>query len=210
MKRLRLKVCGMRNGDNIRAVGELAPDYMGFIFVPSSPRYVGHGLAPEAAALPSSVTRIGVFQDAPLEELCESITKNGLGGAQLHGSENDEYLRYLRQRLPSLLLLKAIKVTARSDIAAISQRREAPDLYLLDSGSGGTGSPFEWSWLEAYTAGIPFVLAGGLSPSNIDEAIEAARRHPEMVGLDINSRFETSPGIKNVEQIKEVLTRLTI
>lgn len=210
MKRLRVKVCGMRDGANISAIGELMPDYMGFIFVPSSPRYVGETMAAEAQALPSSVTRVGVFRDTPLDELRQAVERNKLEAAQLHGEEDDAYVRKLRETLPALHTIKAIKVNSRADIAAVSERREAPDLYLLDSGSGGTGLPFEWEWLAAYTASVPFLLAGGIAPSNVDKALQAARNHPACVGIDINSRFETSPGIKNVEEIREALRKGTI
>jgi phosphoribosylanthranilate isomerase len=210
MRRLKLKVCGMREGGNISAVGQLMPDYMGFIFVASSPRYVGDTIAPEAASLHPSIQRIGVFRDSPLDELSELVERNQLSGAQLHGDEDDTYLRDLREVCPSLLVIKAIQVGSQSDITAISARRESPDLYLLDSGSGGTGIPFEWSWLESYSASVPFLLAGGIAPTNIDDAVRAAERQPALVGLDINSQFELSPGIKNIEQIKEALARLEV
>jgi phosphoribosylanthranilate isomerase len=200
----------MRDGANIRAIGDLLPDYMGFIFVPSSPRYAGHKIIPEARTLPASVTRVGVFRNAPVNELSNTVERYTLGAAQLHGDEDAGYVRELRQRLPSLLIIKAIQVTSVQDIAALSARQESPDLYLLDSGAGGTGLPFEWAWLAAYTASVPFLLAGGIALSNIDEALTAARRHTACVGIDINSRFETSPGIKNVEEIRGALTKVRI
>ncbi len=210
MKRLRVKVCGMREGANISAIGELMPDYMGFIFVPSSPRYVGQTIPAAAQALSPSVTRVGVFRDTPLNELRETVELNRLGGAQLHGDEDDAYVRKLRETIPTLTIIKAIKVASREGIAAVSERKESPDLYLLDSGTGGTGLPFEWSWLTAYTASAPFLLAGGIAPSNVDEALQAALNHPTCIGIDINSRFETSPGIKNVDEIREALRKVTI
>lgn len=210
MGRLRVKVCGMRNGDNIAAVGALMPEYMGFIFVPSSPRYVGTSLPPEAAALPPSITRVGVFRDSPHHQIQEAVERNGLSAAQLHGDEDDTYLRELRSRLPVIRIMKAIKVATRSDIEAIAQRTESPDLYLLDSGAGGTGTPFDWSLLEAYRGSVPFLLAGGIDLTNIEDAVRVARQNPALVGLDINSRFEISPGIKDVTKIAEALTRLMI
>lgn len=200
----------MRDGANISAVGELEPDYMGFIFVESSPRYVGDTIPAQAAALPSSITRVGVFRDTPIDEVCALIERNNLGAAQLHGGEDDGYVRELRRRVPSLLTVKAIKVSTEDDVAAISAGTQSPDLYLLDSGSGGTGIPFDWSWLQSYSSDVPFLLAGGLSLANIDQAVQAALEVPSLVGFDINSQFETSPGMKNVEQIKNALTRLSI
>lgn len=167
-------------------------------------------MAAEAQALPSSVTRVGVFRDTPLNQLREIVELNELGGAQLHGDEDDGYIQELRKALPNLLIVKAIKVGSREDIASVSERTKLPDLYLLDSGGGGTGLPFEWDWVAAYTASVPFLLAGGIAPSNLDKALQAARIHPACVGIDINSRFETSPGIKNVEDIREALQKVTI
>jgi phosphoribosylanthranilate isomerase len=200
----------MRDGDNIAAVGALMPEYMGFIFVPSSPRYVGTSLPPEVAALPASITRVGVFRDAPLRQIQEAVEQNGLAAVQLHGDEDDTYLRELRSRIPSVLIIKAIKVATRSDIESIAERTESPDLYLLDSGAGGTGVPFDWSWLESYQSSIPCILAGGIDPTNIEDAVRVARLTPALVGLDINSRFEVSPGIKDVTKIAEALTRLQV
>lgn len=200
----------MREGDNIAAVGALMPEYMGFIFVPSSPRHVGTSLPSEVATLPPSITRVGVFRDAPLHQIQEAVEQNGLSAAQLHGDEDDTYLRELRSRMPSVRIIKAIKVETRSDIEAIAQRTESPDLYLLDSGAGGTGTPFDWSWLESYTCSIPFLLAGGIDLTNIEDAVRAARNTPALIGLDINSRFEISPGSKDVTKIAEALTRLQV
>jgi phosphoribosylanthranilate isomerase len=200
----------MREGGNIAAVGDLMPNYMGFIFVPSSPRYVGHTLAPEVAALPPSIKRIGVFRDTPCDELRTTVERNHLDGVQLHGDESDDYLRDLQSQLPSLLLIKAIRVSSQTDLVAVSERLVSPDLYLLDSGNGGTGTPFEWSWLESYRSTVPFLLAGGISLANIDEATHVGRKHPAFVGIDINSHFEVSPGMKNIEQIKTALARLSV
>lgn len=200
----------MRDGDNIAAVGALMPEYMGFIFVPSSPRYVGTSLPPEAATLSPSVKRVGVFRDAPLHLIQEVVERNGLAAVQLHGDEDDEFLGALRSRLPRTLIIKAIKVVTRSDIESISQRTVSPDLYLFDSGAGGTGVPFDWSLLESYQGSIPFLLAGGIDDMNIEDAVRVARSHPALVGLDINSRFEVSPGIKDVTKIAEALTRLQV
>ena len=210
MGRLRVKVCGMRDGDNIAAVGALMPEYMGFIFVPASPRYVGTSLLPEAASLPPSVKRVGVFRDAPPHQIQEAVERNGLSAVHLHGDEDDTYLRELRSRLPSTLIIKAIKVATRSDIEEISHRTESPGLYLLDSGAGGTGVPFDWSWLESYQSSIPYILAGGIDLTNIEDAVRVARMNPALVGLDINSRFEVSPGIKDVTKIAEALMRLKV
>jgi phosphoribosylanthranilate isomerase len=200
----------MRDGANVSAIGALAPDYIGFIFVESSPRYVGPSLPPEATDLPPAITRVGVFRDAPLEQVCELIERNNLGGAQLHGEEDGGYIRELRRRIPSLLIVKALSVSTPDDVASIGSRTDAPDLYLLDSGRGGTGASFDWRWLRSYSSAVPFLLAGGISLANIDEAKEAAREIPALVGLDINSQFETAPGIKNIEEIKGALMRLSI
>lgn len=208
MRALRLKVCGMREEANIADVGSLCPDYLGFIFVPSSPRYVGDALRPERISLPSVTQRIGVFKDAPLPDVVKHASAFNLHGVQLHGSETHEYMRALRNELPSTLIIKAINVQTPDDISALAVDAGLPDLFLLDSKSPGSGIRFEWDLLTHYQAPADFMLAGGLDVDDIPTIITLAKRFPRMVGIDINSKVESAPGCKDVQKIKEVLRRL--
>jgi phosphoribosylanthranilate isomerase len=200
----------MRDADNVAAVGAVRPDYMGFIFVPSSPRFVGESLSPDAIMLPSQVKRIGVFQNAPLESVLERIAQFALHGVQLHGDENLAYMRSLREASPSILILKAVRVTAAHDIAQITDDAGIPDLFVLDSAHGGSSTSFEWSWLSRYTASVPYLLAGGIGLAELDSVERLAEQHPLLHGIDVNSRVEHAPGIKDIKRIQEIAMRLGV
>lgn len=210
MRSLKLKVCGMRETANIADVGALRPDYLGFIFVPSSPRFVGDTLNPDEISLPSTIQRIGVFKDAPISEVVKHSQAFRLHGVQLHGSETPEYMRALRDELPSILIIKAVNVQTSDDISSLSVKGETPDIFLLDSKSPGSGMRFDWDLLAHYQAPVGFMLAGGLDVDDIPKLLALADRFPQMVGIDINSKVESAPGLKDVQKIEEVVRRLEV
>ena len=208
MRRLRLKVCGMREVANIASVGALRPDYMGFILVPSSPRFVGSALSADEIALPQSVKRIGVFQDAPLTTVLDAIDRLQLHGVQLHGGEDTAYMQALRTASPQTLILKAVSVHSGHDIAQLKATEGLPDLFVLDGKSGGSGTPFDWTLLSQYAASVPYLLAGGIGAAELDVIEKLAEQHPLLYGIDINSRVELSPGVKDTQRIQEIAMRL--
>lgn len=199
----------MRDTANIADVSSLRADYMGFIFVPSSPRYVGiHFDAASLDSLPSTTKRVGVFKDSSVETLVETILSYKLDVAQLHGNENDAYLSALSTALPNTTVFKAVSVASRESLESLSTSRRHPHVYLLDSGSGGTGAPFDWRWLRSYTLEVPFILAGGIGRHNVDEIRTISADYPQLIGIDINSRAEREIGIKDKEILREIFTRL--
>ncbi len=209
MKELKLKVCGMRDAHNIAAIAELLPDYLGFVFVPGSPRdATGVVSAETVSVLPEGVLPVGVFQDAAPELLYETVSSLGLRAIQLHGSEDEEYVAGVREIMPDVALWRAVTVRSVEDVAAVADGGDLLDMYVLDSGRGGSGVPFDWSWLKEYRASTPFLLAGGIGLENKDEAIEAAREAEQCVGLDVSSRLETKPGVKNVEMVRKLKKRM--
>jgi len=210
MRRLRLKVCGMRDAANIADVGAINPDYIGFIFVPSSPRYIGTTLQPNEIILPPSVHRIGVFRDLPVEHVIEISQAFALDGIQLHGNEGLAYMQELRRMLPSVSICKAVSVQSADDVARLSVRGGLPDMFLLDGKSPGSGQAFDWELLSHYQAPVGFLLAGGIGVSDIPHIKVLAERFPLLLGIDINSQVEISPGIKNVHDIKEIVSRLLV
>ena len=210
MRHLKLKVCGMREPANIAEVGALRPDYVGFIFVKSSPRYVGDALKPAEISLSPSVIQIGVFQDAPLSAVAETVRAFSLGGVQLHGNEDAAYMRDLKAALPSLLIIKAVKVQSSNDIAQLQGLDGVPDLFLLDGKNPGSGEPFNWDLLRSYTAKTDFLLAGGIGAEDIPEVVKLAAEIPNLAGVDINSRVESAPGLKDIIKIKHALERLRV
>ncbi len=208
MRQLKLKVCGLRDAANIADVGALRPDYVGFIFVPSSPRYVGSSLKPSQISLPDSTHRIGVFKDATLTSILEHIESFGLRGVQLHGAESLEYMRALRSASSSTMIIKAISVQGGDDIATLSVADGLPDLFLLDGKAPGSGSPFDWELLVHYRASTNFMIAGGIGAQEIPRILSLAAQQPRLIGIDINSQVESTPGVKDIERIKQVIARL--
>lgn len=201
-----VKVCGMRDPQNIRAVEALGVDWMGFIFYPRSPRYVG-GLP---AYLPVSAVRAGVFVDASPEEIVRQTERFALGVVQLHGGESPGFCRSLREWLPAgTTVVKAIAMAGPDDVDRTEEYQDVCDYLLFETPSaayGGSGRRFDWSLTERYRGSLPFVLSGGIGPESV-EALRALH-HPRWAGIDLNSCFETAPGEKDAALIAEFLNAL--
>jgi phosphoribosylanthranilate isomerase len=204
---MKIKVCGMKSAANVREICLEAPDYVGFIFVEDSPRYVKQG---EAAELVRSVTpgvkTVGVFRDAPLSMVFEYAKGANLSAVQLHGDEDAQYVGEIKHVLPSLSIFKAIQVAGDGTTLAALTPIPGVDLFILDSGRGGTGSKFAWRLLETYTAAIPFLLAGGVGPDDIQEVRQMAKRIPQLYGVDINSKVEVRAGEKDPALVRKVIS----
>lgn len=201
---MKVKVCGMRDSENIRQLSGLDIDYMGLIFYPASPRYV----AERPAFLPAASCGIkltGVFVDATLEEITEKAESYSLAAVQLHGSESPDFCLKVKAETGGEVI-KALHVSSAADIEAGKTYAGCCDFLLLDtacSGYGGSGTRFDWSMLDAYDLDVPFLLSGGIDLSYAGSI--ASIKHPSMAGVDINSRFETAPGIKDMEMIRKFI-----
>ena len=198
-----IKVCGLKDAANVSLVAGLGPDMMGFIFYEASPRYAG-GLNPDVVrALPWNVRRVGVFVDAGLPEILLTAKKYGLDTIQSHGDESLDQCVALRGEGYSVV--KAIGVAGLSDISQAERYQEVCDAVLFDRKSpsrGGTGEKFDWGLLESYD-GAPFLLSGGIGPQ--DRETVSAFRHPGFLGIDLNSRFETEPGMKDIGALRSFI-----
>ena len=197
-----IKVCGMREPDNIRAVEALGIDLMGFIFWPKSSRYVSE----RPAYLPMHCKRVGVFVDEDLETVRRIADEYALNFIQLHGHESREYCA----QLSGLKLIKAISVSGHDDIATYKTYEGLVDYFLFDTkcpSVGGSGQQFDWSVLSAYDGSTPFLLSGGIGPD--DAECVKAFHHSKCIGIDLNSRFELSPGLKDVAALRRFLIQLT-
>ena len=198
-----VKVCGMREAENIRAVEALGVDWMGFIFWEHSSRCVSQ----RPAYLPTRAKRVGVFVDAPLDVVCQYVEAFGLDVVQLHGSESPAYLRDLRNALAgTVLIVKAFSIATRDDLLQTSLYEGLADFFLFDTKAqlvGGNGRKFDWNVLAHYDGSTPFLLSGGIGPD--DAARLSAFSHPRLAGIDLNSRFEAAPALKNVELLKQFL-----
>lgn len=198
-----VKVCGMREAENIRAVEALGVDWMGFIFWEHSSRNVGQ----RPAYLPERAKRVGVFVDESLDVVCQHVEAFGLDVVQLHGSESPAYLRDLRSSCDArLLIVKAFSIATRDDLLQTSLYEGLAGYFLFDTKAqlvGGNGRKFDWSVLAHYDGSTPFLLSGGIGP---DDAYRlSAFSHPRLAGIDLNSRFEAAPAQKNVELLKQFL-----
>ena len=220
-----IKVCGMRDAQNIREVSQLGVDMIGMIFYPKSPRYVemqsSHaGIIPDYARedinIKSSKTpaRVGVFVDDMVQNIVTRVVNYHLDYVQLHGNEPREMCENLRLTLdpdirPGIKIIKAISVSDASDIQKYKEYVGAVDLFLFDTKCktvGGSGRQFDWQVLEQYDGEIPFLLSGGIGPE--DASRLHAFHHPKCIGIDLNSRFEIEPGVKDVEKLKEFLNEI--
>ena len=198
-----VKVCGMREAENIRAVEALGVDWMGFIFWEHSSRCVSQ----RPACLPTRAKRVGVFVDAPLDAVCQHVEAFGLDVVQLHGSESPAYLHDLRNALAGdVLIVKAFSIATRDGLLQTSLYEGLADYFLFDTKAqlvGGNGRKFDWSVLAHYDGSTPFLLSGGIGPD--DASRLSAFCHPRLAGIDLNSRFEAAPAQKNVELLKQFL-----
>ncbi|KAA6347426.1 N-(5'-phosphoribosyl)anthranilate isomerase [termite gut metagenome] len=193
----------MQKADNIREVERIGADMIGFIFYPESLRYVEK--TPEY--LPQSAKRVGVFVNEKIETVQTTVIRFGLHYVQLHGEESPEYCQLLRQS--TIPVIKAFPVSQEKDLQTMDRYEGLCDYYLFDTkcnGYGGSGKSFDWNMLSGYTGQTPFLLSGGISMDSI-EAWKSFK-HPRLTGIDINSRFEISPGVKNVKSIKDFLNKL--
>lgn len=199
-----VKVCGMSDAVNIRLAEQLNIDWMGFIFYPPSPRYVER----RPDYLPERQQRVGVFVNADEDFILSRISLFGLQLLQLHGHETPRQCRSLREAT-GLSVIKAFSVKSAADVAETRHYEGAADYFLFDTptpGVGGSGQSFDHSLLDHYTGTTPFLLSGGLGPDSVSHIL--ALRHPRMAGIDLNSRFETAPGIKSIHRLQQFLQSL--
>ena len=195
----------MRDAENIREVEALGIDLMGFIFWPKSSRYVSE----RPAYLPTNCKRVGVFVDEDIETLKRIADDYALDFIQLHGHESADYCAQLR----GFKLIKAISVSGQDDIATYKTYEGHVDYFLFDTkcpSVGGSGQQFDWTVLSAYDGNTPFLLSGGIGPD--DAEVLTSHFSPltskRCVGIDLNSRFEIAPGLKDINKLKDFLNAL--
>lgn len=226
-----IKVCGMRETDNIREVAELGVDMMGFIFWPDSPRFVKMisaqaGIIPDyseerlrkacgknqqATSETQHPARVGVFVDDMPQNIVTRVYNYELDYVQLHGNESAVMIENLKRTLipdiaPDIKIIKALSIREKDDVKRWREYEGAADMLLFDTKCktvGGSGERFDWSVLEAYDGNIPFLLSGGIGPDDAERVLKFS--HPQFAGIDLNSRFEISPALKDVEELKSFI-----
>ena len=216
---MRIKVCGMRNPENIEALAQLPIDFMGFIFYAKSPRYAGQKkteqwMSKKGRELLSKVAKVGVFVNAEIEDVVNRIHDFELDYIQLHGAESPEYCRELFDlwgfsSIRKASIIKAFSIDEDFDFSSTAPFTSYCKYFLFDTKGasfGGNGVQFDWQMLDQYQGVTPFFLSGGIGPDSV-AAIHAVR-HPQLAGIDINSKFETEPGEKDIPRIAQFITEL--
>lgn len=210
----------MRDADNIRDISALGVDMIGLIFYPPSPRYVqqfssGAGIIPDYAPdMGKTPLRVGVFVDDMPQNIVTRVYNYKLDYIQLHGNEPRETLENLRATIdpdikPKIKIIKAISVSSAEDIKKYKEYVGAADLFLFDTKCktvGGSGEQFDWQVLEQYDGETPFLLSGGIGPDDAERV--KSFHHPQCIGIDLNSKFEIEPALKDVEKLKDFLEKI--
>ena len=210
----------MRDADNIRDISALEVDMIGLIFYPPSPRYVqqfssGAGIIPDYAPdMGKTPLRVGVFVDDMPQNIVTRVYNYKLDYIQLHGNEPRETLENLRATIdpdikPKIKIIKAISVSSAEDIKKYKEYVGAADLFLFDTKCktvGGSGELFDWQVLQAYDGDVPFLLSGGIGPDDAERIQNF--HHPKCIGIDLNSKFEIGPALKDVEKLKQFLVKV--
>ena len=231
---MRLKVCGMKYPDNIREVAALHPDYLGFIFHEKSARYFQNTI-PEIAR---SIKKIGVFVNTELQEVIETIKKHKLDAVQLHGTESPEYCLKLKRHYEEkydevissketdcfalekksrndgeLEIIKVFSVKDQFNFDDLNPYELVCDYYLFDTKGklpGGNGYTFDWNILKNYPSTIPFFLSGGIGINEFEDIkkFTNSKASKYCYAVDVNSKFEREPGLKNIELLQEFKSQL--
>ena len=203
-----VKVCGMRDPDNIRQVDALpCVDWMGFIFYPHSPRFVSE----VPTYLPQHCKHVGAFVNEPIQDILARIKAFGFHLIQLHGNETPDYCQQLRSCIDKdIQIIKMIPITISSDLDETKRYEGIVDYFLFETRCsiyGGCGQQFDWNILQGYEGHTPFLLTGGIKPTDA-ERINAFQHH-QFAGIDLNSGFEISPAMKDPALLRTFLSQIT-
>ena len=208
---MRIKICGICQADQGVAIATLGIQTLGFICVPSSPRYVTVEKARQILEkLPPGIQTIGVFADASLETIKQVVLETGFTGIQLHGNESPEFCRAVKQALPNREIIKALRIQSAESLHNAIAYYPVIDTLLLDAYHpqqlGGTGQTLPWESLKKFKPPCPWLLAGGLNPENVLTALSYLQ--PD--GIDLSSGVERSPGDKDLDKVTKLIESLKI
>ncbi len=204
-----VKICGMKQPANIKQIALLKPDFMGFIFYPKSPRYVEPFPVEILNSLPKDIKKTGVFVNEDIDDILKTVHKYNLDAVQLHGSDLEKVCKKLRET--ELIIIKAFPISTASNFIPANHYEGLCDYFLFDTRTdqhGGSGVKFNWNLLYEYKGKTPFFLSGGIAPDDVNTI--SAISHPKFAGIDLNSRFEIKPGLKDADKLAEFLHALTI
>lgn len=208
---MRVKICGITQPQQGKAIATLGATALGFICVPTSPRYVTTAqILAVVEQLPEKIDKIGVFANTTTEEITQTVVDSKLTGVQLHGDESPEFAMKLRQSLPNVEIIKALRISSFEDIDSSAAYSVCVDTLLLDAYHpqqlGGTGKTLDWDMLKQFSPSCPWFLAGGLTPDNILDALSQVNPG----GIDLSSGVERAPGDKDLDKVASLFEKLGI
>ncbi len=208
---MRIKVCGMTQIDQVDQLAEIGATFAGFIFYPKSPRYVFRYLTSSELKKINTINKVGVFVNSSAEEVLHMVDECRLHMVQLHGDESPKYCEKIADYVS---VVKAFRMSDNDSIEwMIKPYMDVSDMFMFDTmgvGYGGTGKKFDWTILKDSTIGKPFFLSGGIQPDDVKELreFEKVPVAKAMFAIDINSRFETSPGVKDMKKVETFIKEL--
>lgn len=208
---MRVKICGITQPEQGKAIASAGATALGFICVPASPRYVNSlQIRAVVEQLPLEVDRIGVFANSGVEEICQTVAAAGLTGVQLHGDESPEFCHQLRSFLPAVEIIKALRIRSSQALEEAQMYFTQVDTLLLDAYHpqqlGGTGKTLDWTTLQQFQPSCPWLLAGGLTPDNVLDALSQV--NPS--GIDLSSGVERAPGDKDLDKVAHLFEKLQL
>lgn len=202
-----IKVCGIGDTELLHRIDEMHINFMGFIFYPKSKRYVeGKLSAEQIQSIPESIKKVGVFVNEDIESMLQISKHYSLDFVQLHGNEDASFAGNISKEIP---VIKAFRIDETFNFEETLPFENICTYFLFDTKDalyGGTGKKFDWQLLNSYMGKTSFLLSGGIAPNDVSKINQL--NHPKCAGIDINSGFETKPGIKNIDQIKKFLNRI--
>jgi phosphoribosylanthranilate isomerase len=204
---MKIKVCGMGTPENILAVAALKPDYLGFIFFEKSAR----NFTGEIPVLDAAITKTGVFVDASFEFVKNKIEEYDFRAVQLHGKESAEFCRQLKKL--GVEVFKVFSVKYDFDFMRLNEYEGIVDSFLFDTKGeypGGNGETFDWKVMKNYTSQTPFILSGGIGLDEVKSVAEIRKTGLPIHALDLNSKFEKKPAVKDIEKLKEFLNKINV
>jgi len=203
-----IKICGVKYKDNLQEIIRLKPDFLGFNFYPVSPRFVDNNLTPgDLAVIPRSIRKVGIFVNQDEYEVSGINWKYGLDYVQLHGNESPEMCRELNTT--GIKVIKSFGISENFNFNKLTEYIPCCDYFIFDTPSarfGGSGYRFNWNILKNYDLGHPFLLSGGISPDDAEGIRNLS--FLSLAGIDINSRFETEPGRKDIQLLKNFINAI--
>ncbi|WP_083721322.1 phosphoribosylanthranilate isomerase [[Flexibacter] sp. ATCC 35208] len=204
---MQLKVCGITRKEDLDKLVELGVHYAGFIFYEKSPRFVGNKLDARTVRETKGILKVGVFVNAPLEQVKQLIGSYGLHLVQLHGDEDPAYCAALQALVP---VIRAFRIGEDVNWDTLAAYVPVTNYFLFDTAAGkaygGTGKLFNWELLHTYPFDHPFFLSGGIGPEQLEDLL--AFEHPALFAADVNSKFETAPGVKDMVSVQQFSTKI--